>query len=281
MRVGLSAHPIPFGLFLTWSRRTFKVFLTGIYQVVTNWPGIQGLNESSAKPLSCCTSLSIANVGNAPQAFLTLCLYGSHNFHVSTPFIVNFVLYSSFKGIPCLYVYYWNVTISCISFQGLYEIFLGVLSVATALYLIFRAISCKRVYEAVRGVTRLEGAPMFETEVFGSKFTVLKKVLVTFRQFPAVIWRLLSDSVPGELCPPCPLVTPLEPVSLHVDRLWEVTVQHIKPLKFHEHLVFWFDDAWRKFKLLHPSPQWTNGRDGDFMHSCKTCASKSSKTAEN
>jgi len=56
------------------------------------------------------------------------------------------------------------------------------------------------------GTRRKFGAPMFEPEVFGSKSTVLKKVLATLLGLfgaPAVIWH------PGNCAPLPPLVTPL------------------------------------------------------------------------
>jgi len=43
------------------------------------------------------------------------------------------------------------------------------------------------------------GAPMFEPEVFGSKCTVLRKVLVTLL---GLFGAPHSDSAPGELCSP-------------------------------------------------------------------------------
>jgi len=46
---------------------------------------------------------------------------------------------------------------------------------------------------------------MFEPKVFWEECTVLKKVLATLLGPSAP----LSDSNPGVLCPPCPLVTPL------------------------------------------------------------------------
>jgi len=87
---------------------------------------------------------------------------------------------------------------------------------------------------SVRGITRLDGSrgkkqvrcppPCSNLSSFWSKFTVLKKVLVTlFGLFgtprgdsvpKAVIRRTYSDSAPGELCPPFPLVTSLVSVVL-------------------------------------------------------------------
>jgi len=49
--------------------------------------------------------------------------------------------------------------------------------------------------------------PFSNLRSFGSKFTVLQKVLVTFLKFsvpPTVIRRPHSDLAPWELCPPCP-----------------------------------------------------------------------------
>jgi len=43
-------------------------------------------------------------------------------------------------------------------------------------------------------------APMFETEVFGSKCTVLKKVLVTLL---GLFGARRSDSATREMCSPC------------------------------------------------------------------------------
>jgi len=54
--------------------------------------------------------------------------------------------------------------------------------------------------------------PCSNLSSFGSKFTVLKKVLVTLLGHfgaPAVIRCPHSDKVPGKLCPIAPLVTPL------------------------------------------------------------------------
>jgi len=64
------------------------------------------------------------------------------------------------------------------------------------------------VSSLTRGVTRLYGArgrrkfgaPMFETKVFRSKCTVLKKVLVILL---GIFGAPRSDSAPRELCPPC------------------------------------------------------------------------------
>ena len=63
------------------------------------------------------------------------------------------------------------------------------------------------------------GAPCSKLRSFGSKCTVLKKVLVVFLELfgvphshstpPAVIWRPHSDASPGEFRPPSLLVTPL------------------------------------------------------------------------
>ena len=58
-----------------------------------------------------------------------------------------------------------------------------------------------------RGLPRLDGAwgknkfggPMFEPKVFGSKYTVLKKVLATL----LVFFGAPNDSSPGALCLPC------------------------------------------------------------------------------
>jgi len=59
-----------------------------------------------------------------------------------------------------------------------------------------------------RGVTRLDGArgktslapPWSNLSSFGSKFTVLMKVLVTFSE---LFRASRSNSAPGELFPPC------------------------------------------------------------------------------
>ena len=65
-----------------------------------------------------------------------------------------------------------------------------------------------------QGRNEVRWRPHVRNRVFGSKCTVLKKILVTlfglfgaFRSHsapPAVILRSYSDSAPGELCPPCP-----------------------------------------------------------------------------
>ena len=59
------------------------------------------------------------------------------------------------------------------------------------------------------------GAPCSNLRFFGTKCTVLKKLLVTLLGLfgaLAVIRRPHSDTVPGELCPPCP--TSLRPCTV-------------------------------------------------------------------
>jgi len=83
------------------------------------------------------------------------------------------------------------------------------------------------LWDAIRGVTRLNGVRdekqvwrphvwCLNLRYFGSKCTVLKKVLVTFLElFSALRSHLTphSDSMPGELSPFFPFVTPLDAVS--------------------------------------------------------------------
>ena len=54
-------------------------------------------------------------------------------------------------------------------------------------------------------------APMFEPEVFRKQIHCIEESncelwhCLDFSALPVVIWRSNSNSVPGELCPPCPL----------------------------------------------------------------------------
>jgi len=57
------------------------------------------------------------------------------------------------------------------------------------------------------------GAPMFEPEVFREQIYCIEESVC---DIVGTLWRLHSDSAPGELCPPYPLVTTLRSRGIFV-----------------------------------------------------------------
>jgi len=89
----------------------------------------------------------------------------------------------------------------------------------------------------VPGKKQVWRPPMFEPEVFGSKCTVLKKLLVTMLgNFGALIVICHPED-----CPPCPLVTPL---TLHT--VYPVVIPKCKD--FSGKSLFFLD--WKKLKWV-------------------------------